>query len=331
MTGPLLEIDGLEVDFDTRAGTVHALRGVSLTVGRGEALGIVGESGSGKSVTAQAVMGLIDLPGRITGGAIRWQGAPILGQGAGRRPRAVWGKEITMVFQNPMTSLNPLMTVGDQIAEVMELHMGLSHEAALDRAAELLAAVGISGARRRLAQYPHEFSGGMRQRVMIAMAIACEPRLVIADEPTTALDVTIQAQILELMAALMERLGLSIILITHDLGIVAGLCQRVAVMYAGQIVETGPVDAIFETPGHPYTQGLIRSTPQLDEVADRLISIEGTPPGLMNPPEGCPFMARCPIRDAACARPQALRSMGADPGHTVACHKAGADAWRGAA
>ncbi|GGB16041.1 ABC transporter ATP-binding protein [Allosediminivita pacifica] len=324
MNDPLLEIDDLRVDFDTRAGLVQAVRGVSLTLGRGETLGLVGESGSGKSVTAQAVMGLIDVPGRIAGGAVRWNGMPLVGEGVRRRPRRIWGREITMIFQNPMTSLNPLMTVGAQLGEVIHLYLGLRGAAARTRAAELLDAVGISGASRRLDQYPHEFSGGMRQRVMIAMAIASEPRLLIADEPTTALDVTIQAQILELLAGLQEKLGLSIILITHDLGIVAGLCHRVAVMYAGQIVETGTVDDIFARPGHPYTQGLIRSTPRLDAVEDRLVSIDGTPPGLRTPPEGCAFRPRCPAAQAACHAPQRLASHGA--GH-VACCRAGVDAW----
>ncbi|TKT75674.1 ABC transporter ATP-binding protein [Aquamicrobium sp. LC103] len=324
MTSPLLEIDNLHVCFDTRAGTVQALRGVSLSLAPGETLGIVGESGSGKSVTAQAVMGLIDVPGRISEGEVRWQGRPLAGRNADRDARPVWGKEITMVFQNPMTSLNPLMTVGSQISEVIELHLGLSRPAARRRAAELLSSVGISGAERRLDQYPHEFSGGMRQRVMIAMGIACEPKLLIADEPTTALDVTIQAQILELMAELQEKMGLAIVLITHDLGIVAGLCHRVAVMYAGQIVETGLVDAIFENPLHPYTQGLIRSTPGLDAEEERLTAIEGAPPGLLQPPAGCSFLPRCPIGDKGCEAPQAMRIF--ETG-MVACRKAGVPAW----
>jgi peptide/nickel transport system ATP-binding protein len=326
MTVPLLQLQDLRVAFDTRAGTVHALRGVTLTLNRGETLGIVGESGSGKSVTAQAIMGLIDVPGRIAGGEIRWNGQPLVGEGAPRRSHGIWGREITMVFQNPMTSLNPLMTIGSQIAESIELHLGLGGQNARDRAAKLLDAVGISGARRRLNQYPHELSGGMRQRVMIAMAIACEPKLVIADEPTTALDVTIQAQILELLAELQERLQLSIILITHDLGVVAGLCHRVAVMYAGQIVETGSVDDIFERPAHPYTQGLLRSTPHLEDDTDRLVAIEGMPPGMLHPPSGCPFRSRCPIAGADCESPQPLRPFGQG---MVACCKAGQNAWRG--
>ncbi len=321
---PLLEITDLQVAFDTRAGTVQALRGVSLSLERGETLGIVGESGSGKSVTAQAVMGLIDVPGRIAGGNIRWDGQALVQDGLQKRPAGVWGKEVTMVFQSPMTSLNPLMTIGAQLQEVIRKHLGLGARAARDRAAEMLSAVGISGAQRRLDQYPHEFSGGMRQRVMIAMAIACNPKLLIADEPTTALDVTIQAQILELLAGLQERLGLSIILITHDLGIVAGLCHRVAVMYAGQIIETGTVDAIFDTPAHPYTQGLIRSTPRLDEPEDRLTAIDGTPPGLLNPPKGCAFLPRCPIARDDCHAPQHLRPFGTG---SVACTQPGVDAW----
>ncbi|WP_095918968.1 ABC transporter ATP-binding protein [Sinorhizobium meliloti] len=325
MTMPLLEIDNLHVCFDTRAGTVQALRGVSLSVAPGETLGIVGESGSGKSVTAQAAMGLIDVPGRIPDGEILWEGKPLAGFDVANAARDIWGREITMIFQNPMTSLNPLMTVGAQIAEVIEVHMGSSRRAARRRAAELLSAVGISGAERRLDQYPHEFSGGMRQRVMIAMGIACEPKLLIADEPTTALDVTIQAQILELLAELQEKMGLAIVLITHDLGIVAGLCHRVAVMYAGQIVETGPVDAIFENPSHPYTQGLIRSTPGLDADEERLTAIDGAPPGLLQPPSGCAFLPRCPIGDEGCQGPQVLRAVGAG---TVACRKAGEQAWR---
>jgi peptide/nickel transport system ATP-binding protein len=328
MTGSLLEIDDLHVCFDTRRGTVHALRGVSLELSPGETLGIVGESGSGKSVTAQAIMGLIDVPGRIRRGEVRWQGRTLVGASVARNARDIWGKDITMVFQNPMTSLNPLMTIGSQIGEVLELHLGLDRPDARKRAADLLTAVGISGARRRLDQYPHELSGGMRQRVMIAMGIACEPKLLIADEPTTALDVTIQAQILELLAELQQEMGLAIVLITHDLGIVAGLCHRVAVMYAGQIVESGMVDDIFETPAHPYTQGLIRSTPGIDAQEERLTSIDGAPPGLIDPPTGCAFLPRCPLGDDGCRAPQALQPFGTG---LVACRKAGQPAWEGAA
>ncbi|WP_127754487.1 ABC transporter ATP-binding protein [Devosia sp. 1566] len=324
MSAPLLAIDGLQVEFDTRAGVVHALNDVSLTVGRGETLGIVGESGSGKSVTAQAAMGLIDIPGRITGGDIRWHGRSLLGSDGERLARSVRGKEMSIVFQDPMTSLNPLLTIGAQICEVLQCHLGFSHLQACNRAEELLGAVGISAPRRRLDQHPYELSGGMRQRVMIAMGIACEPELLIADEPTTALDVTIQAQILELLAELQQRLGLSIILITHDLGIVAGLCHRVAVMYAGRIIESGTADSLFTTPAHPYTQGLLRSTPSLDEVDERLISIDGSPPSLLHPPTGCPFLPRCPIGGDRCQAPPPMVPV---PGGEAACWKATTPAW----
>jgi peptide/nickel transport system ATP-binding protein len=317
-----LVIDDLHVSFETRAGRVDALRGVDLTVSRGETVGIVGESGSGKSVTAQAIMGLIDLPGRIEAGRITWNGRSLL-DGTGQGP-TVWGREIAMVFQDPMTSLNPLMTVGDQIAEGLTLHLGLTRGQARARALDLLAAVGISGPARRIDQYPHEFSGGMRQRVMIAMAIACEPKLLIADEPTTALDVTVQAQILELLADLQARLGLAIILITHDLGVVAGLCRRVAVMYSGRIVECAAVDDIFAAPLHPYTQGLLRSTPRLDGTAGRLLSIEGVPPSLKVADDGCAFRNRCPIATDACRILPRLEARGAAQ---VACHCPGSNAW----
>jgi len=302
MTGPepILEVERLRVEFETRAGAVHALNDVSFSIAKGETLGIVGESGSGKSVTAQAVMGLIDLPGRICGGDIRWRGRSLLGPEGQRYGRSIRGKEMAMVFQDPMTSLNPLLTIGTQLCEVTERHLGLTRKQARSRAQELLAAVGISAPARRLEQHPHELSGGMRQRVMIAMAIACEPNLLIADEPTTALDVTIQAQILELLAELQEKLGLAVILITHDLGVVAGLCHRVAVMYAGRIIESAGADDLFTHPAHPYTQGLLRSTPSLDVVEERLASIEGTPPSLLAPPPGCPFRPRCPVAFDRC-------------------------------
>jgi len=321
---PILEIDRLRVEFDTQAGTVHALNDVTLSIGRGETLGIVGESGSGKSVTAQAVMGLIDIPGRIAGGDIRWHGKSMIGRSGQRHGDSVRGKQISIIFQDPMTSLNPLMTVGDQMTEVLRYHLGFSRGQARVRAADLLNAVGISAPVRRLDQHPHELSGGMRQRVMIAMGIACEPELLIADEPTTALDVTIQAQILELLAELQERLGLSIVLITHDLGIVAGLCHRVAVMYAGRIIETGTADAIFNAPAHPYTQGLLRSTPTLDAVEERLVSIDGIPPNLLYPVEGCSFLPRCPIGDDGCRRPPPGTQT---PGGEALCWKAMTPAW----
>ena len=295
----VLEVEHLYVSFFTRRGTVHAVRDVSFAMRRGETLGLVGESGSGKSVTAQALMGLIELPGRITGGDVRWKGQSLVTD-ARKTLARVRGKEIAMVFQDPMTSLNPLFTVGTQIGESLRRHLGLRKKAAHERATELLDLVGISNPRERVDQYPHEMSGGMRQRVLIAMALACEPELLIADEPTTALDVTIQAQILELVAELQQRLGLSVLLITHDLGVVAGLCDRVAVMYSGKIVEVAPAEDLYHTPGHPYSAGLLRSTPRLDVVIPRLISIEGSPPDLVDPPLGCAFADRCHLAIDQC-------------------------------
>jgi peptide/nickel transport system ATP-binding protein len=322
---PLLEIDHLEVEFDTRRGVVKGLRGVDLAIGHGETLAIVGESGSGKSVTAQAVMGLIDVPGRISGGDIRWQGRSLLTPEGARAAKNIRGKEMALIFQDPMTSLNPLIKVGEQIAEVLRRHLGMGKAQARERVLELLEGVGIPAPPRRANQYPHEFSGGMRQRVMIAMAIACEPKLLIADEPTTALDVTIQAQVLELIAGLQKSMNLSVILITHDLGVVAGLCERVAVMYAGQIVETGIADDVFERPSHPYTQGLIRSTPRLDGHSDRLVAIDGAPPNLIAPPHGCAFQSRCPIALARCEEgPELVASR---PHGSVACWRHSTDAW----
>ena len=326
---PLLEIERLEVQFDTRRGVVRGLRGVDLTIGRGETLAIVGESGSGKSVTAQAVMGLIDVPGRISGGDIRWKGHSLLTRAGARMARDIRGKEIALVFQDPMTSLNPLIRVGAQISEVLRRHLNMTRAVADLRTLELLEAVGIPAPPRRANQYPHELSGGMRQRVMIAMAIACEPELLIADEPTTALDVTIQAQVLELLAGLQESLGLCVLLMTHDLGVVAGLCNRVAVMYAGQIVETGLAEDVFERPAHPYTQGLIRSTPRLDDHMERLIAIEGAPPNMLAAPSGCAFRERCPIAQAQCETMPKLEPSRHEG--TVACWRASTNAWAAAA
>ncbi|HMG44136.1 MAG TPA: ABC transporter ATP-binding protein [Acidimicrobiales bacterium] len=295
----LLEVDGLEVQFFTRRGQVRAVNDVSFSIAAGETLGLVGESGSGKSVTAQALLGLIELPGRITAGDVRWKGESLVHDAAATLDR-VRGREIAMVFQDPMTSLNPLFSVGAQIAEVLRRHLKLSRKAARERAVELLDLVGIANPSQRAGQHPHEMSGGMRQRVLIAMALACEPQLLVADEPTTALDVTIQAQILDLVADLQDRLGLAVLLITHDLGVVAGLCDRVAVMYAGRLMEVGAVDALFAEPGHPYTVGLLQSTPRVDEVTERLVSIDGAPPDLVRPPDGCPFAARCPLAHDTC-------------------------------
>ena len=299
-SGPLLEVDHLRVEFFTRRGRVQAVRDVSFHIEPGETLGIVGESGSGKSVTAQALLGLIDLPGKITGGDVRWRGESLVGDGCEKVLDRVRGNEIAMVFQDPMTSLNPTFTIGFQIAEVLRRHMGMSRGDAKRRVIELLDLVGIANPTQRVKQHPHEMSGGMRQRVLIAMALACEPQLLIADEPTTALDVTIQAQILELIAELQQELGLAVILITHDLGVVAGVCDRVCVMYAGRIVEQATAVELYGTPGHPYSAGLLRATPRLDEVLPRLVSIDGSPPDLLNPPTGCGFAARCPLATEQC-------------------------------
>lgn len=321
MTEPILEVENLKVEFFTRRGTVQAVRDVSFSVHPGETLGLVGESGSGKSVTAQALIGLTELPGKITGGDVRWKGETLVGKGADKTIERIRGREIAMVFQDPMTSLNPVYTVGMQMTEVIRRHLKLDKKAARARAVELLDMVGIANPAARVDQYPFEMSGGMRQRVLIAMALACEPELLIADEPTTALDVTIQAQILELIAELQERLGLAVILITHDLGVVAGLCDRVAVMYAGKLVELASADELYARPGHPYAQGLLRSTPRLDEVLDRLVAIDGAPPDLRNPPIGCSFAARCSLATDQCRTQQpALETK--EVGRDVACWRA---------
>jgi peptide/nickel transport system ATP-binding protein len=298
----LLAIENLVVHFTTRSGTVQGARGVDLHIDYGESLGLVGESGSGKSVTMQAVLGLITVPGEIVGGDIRWKGRSLLAPEGRDYLHRVRGKEITMIFQDPMTSLNPVFTIGTQICEVLRHHLKIGKQQARRRAVELLELVDISAPERRLKQYPHELSGGMRQRVMIAIALACEPELLIADEPTTALDVTIQAQIMELMGDLQRRLKLSVIMITHDLGVIAHLCHRVAVMYAGKIVEVGVAEDIFESPAHPYTQGLLRATPRPDEVTERMIAIEGAPPNLISPPAGCAFLPRCLQAREGCGR-----------------------------
>jgi len=289
----LLEIKDERLSFFTPAGEVKALNGVSFSMDEGEVLGIVGESGSGKSVTAYSVMGLTAYPGKLIGGTINFNGHQI-DKMSEKEMRKIRGNEVSIIFQDPMTSLNPVYTIGNQITEVICLHTGKSKKEAHDRAKELLELVGINEPAKRLKQYPHELSGGMRQRVMIAIALACEPKLLIADEPTTALDVTIQAQILELMQELRKKLGMSIIMITHDLGVVASMCERIAVMYAGHIVEYGTADEIFYEPKHEYTKGLIKSIPKLNvQETERLIPIEGQPVDLLNPPAGCPFAPRC--------------------------------------
>lgn len=315
----ILDVRNLTVDFFTRRGTVHAVRDVSFTVRKGETLGVVGESGSGKSVTAQAILGLTELPGRITGGDILWKGESLVtGRSAHATVERVRGKEIAMVFQDPMTSLNPVYTVGMQVSEVLVRHVSMSKKAARERATELLDMVGISNPTKRLDQYPFELSGGMRQRVLIAAALACEPELLIADEPTTALDVTIQAQILDLIADLQQRLGVAVMLITHDLGVVAGVCDRVAVMYGGKIVEEAKADEIYPRPLHHYTDGLLRSTPRLDVVSERLESIAGSPPDLRELMAGCSYAPRCGAVTDACRQSiPSLETRG--EGRRVAC------------
>jgi peptide/nickel transport system ATP-binding protein len=290
VTERLLEIDNLSVAFPSRRGPVYGVKNVSLNVVEQERLGVVGESGSGKSVTALAALGLVQLPGRIVSGEVRWRGRNVLDPAVAKQIR---GKEIAMIFQDPMSSLNPLMTVERQIREVLEKRVGMRRHDAKKRAIELLELVGIPSPAERLSQFPFEFSGGMRQRVMIAIALAAEPRLLIADEPTTALDVTIQAQILELLTTLSKELGVAVMMITHDLGVVAEFCDRVQVMYAGRIVERSPVHEAFKTPLHPYSAGLIGSSPRVDVVQDRLISIPGDPPTHADEHAGCPFSPRC--------------------------------------
>ncbi|OGA15331.1 MAG: dipeptide/oligopeptide/nickel ABC transporter ATP-binding protein [Betaproteobacteria bacterium RIFCSPLOWO2_02_FULL_66_14] len=317
----LLEIRGLTVQFATDDGIVHAVDGVDLGVDRGETLGVVGESGCGKSVTALSVMKLIPMPpGRIVSGEILWQGRDLVPLGSDEM-RAIRSKEIAIVFQEPMTSLNPVYTVGDQVAEVIRLHERLSRRAAMDKAVEMLRLVHIPHPERRIRDYPHQFSGGMRQRVMIAMALACDPRLLIADEPTTALDVTIQAQILDILSELKSRMGMAVMLITHAMGVIAETAQRVAVMYAGKVVEEAPVKELFGAPRHPYTQGLIRSIPRIDTAVvgrKRLEAISGSVPPLVDPPPGCRFAPRCPHARAEClAETPPLRVVA--PGHKVAC------------
>ena len=318
---PLLEIKGLKTNFKTDDGWLHAVDGVDLSIEAGQTLGVVGESGCGKSVTAKTVMKLIDMPpGKIVAGQVLWQGRDLVPLGP-EEMRKIRAKEIAIIFQEPMTSLNPVYTVGDQIAESIRLHEGLSTKAAMDRAVEMLQLVRIPTPARRINDYPHQFSGGMRQRVMIAIALACNPKLLIADEPTTALDVTIQAQILDLMGELKDRLGMAVMLITHAMGVVAETAQRVVVMYAGKVVEEASVEQLFARPRHPYTQGLIRSIPRIDTAAIhkvRLEAIPGTVPKLINPAEGCRFAGRCKFVMPECrtATPP-LREV--VPGHKVAC------------
>jgi peptide/nickel transport system ATP-binding protein len=321
MPEPLLDIRGLKVHFKTDDGMVRAVDGVDLRVGRGETLGVVGESGCGKTVTAMTVLKLIAMPpGKIVAGEIMWKGRDLVPLGQRDMPH-IRSKEIAIVFQEPMTSLNPVYTVGEQIAEVVRLHQGLDGRKSLDRSVEMLRLVHVPAPERRIHDYPHQMSGGMRQRVMIAMALACNPELLIADEPTTALDVTIQAQILDLIAEMKDRLGMAVMLITHAMGVVAETAERVAVMYAGHVVEEASVEDLFAHPLHPYTQGLIKSIPRVDDSAgtrQRLEAIAGTVPSLLTPPPGCRFAPRCGFASTACtAQVPVLRSL--DGGHKVAC------------
>ncbi len=318
---PLLEIRGLKTHFATEDGMVQAVDGVDITVGRGETVGVVGESGCGKTVTALSVLKLVAMPpGRFVGGQILYQGRDLIPLSTEEMDR-IRAKDIAMVFQEPMTSLNPVYTVGEQIAEVVRRHEGLSRKAAIDKTIEMLRLVQIPNADKRLDDYPHQFSGGMRQRVMIAMALSCSPKLLIADEPTTALDVTIQAQILDLLQDMKSRFGMAVMLITHAMGVVAETAQRVVVMYAGKVIEEAPVEQLFADPKHPYTQGLIRSIPRIDTAVKqktRLEAIPGVVPSLLKPPPGCRFAARCRYAMAKCrdAVPP-LRDVGG--GHKVAC------------
>ena len=314
----LVSIEHERLSFFTPVGEVKALNDVTFHVKEGEVLGIVGESGSGKSVTAYSLMGLTAYPGKLVGGSLYFNQHHINDM-TEKEMQKMRGNEVSIIFQDPMTSLNPVYTIGNQIREVLKLHTNKSKQEIQARAIELLQLVGINEPEKRLKQYPHELSGGMRQRVMIAIALACEPKLLIADEPTTALDVTIQAQILELMMELKDKLGMAIMMITHDLGVVASMCDYIAVMYAGHIVEYGATDDIFYRPKHEYTKGLLQSIPRLDStVHERLIPIEGTPVDLLNPPKGCPFASRCSQCMRVCLREKAP-VMNFDEVHYASC------------
>ncbi len=318
MVEPLLSVQNLSTSFFTSEGVVQAVNDVSYDVMPGETLGLVGESGSGKSVSALSLLRLIpNPPGKIVNGEVWFDGEELMTVDDSRM-REIRGNDIAMVFQEPMTSLNPVLTIGRQLTEAIELHMGLNRNQANERAIELLNMVGIPAAEQRLFDFPHQFSGGMRQRVMIAMALSCDPKLLLADEPTTALDVTIQAQVLEVMARLSRELGTAVIVITHNLGVVARYADRVNVMYGGRIVESGEAGDIYARPKHAYTLGLLESVPRLDERTGRLIPIEGTPPDLTNMPEGCSFAPRCRFATDQCVTERPILQEYA-PGHTVAC------------
>jgi oligopeptide/dipeptide ABC transporter ATP-binding protein len=315
---PLLSVDDLRVQFWTGSGLVYAVNGISFEITAGETLGIVGESGCGKSVTSLALLGLLPRTGRTPTGTATFGGRDLL-RLRDRELRRIRGRQISMIFQDPMTSLNPVLTIGRQIREALETHFDMKRRPAAARAAELLDRVGIPSPEARLADYPHQFSGGMRQRAMIAMALACKPKLMIADEPTTALDVTIQAQILDLLRALVAEENAALILITHDLGVVAGMCERVNVMYAGMFMETGSAEQLFDSPRHPYTLGLLQSVPRLDAARrSRLHPIEGAPPNMLHPPSACPFQPRCRF-EVDLSRREVPKLLEIEPGHQVAC------------
>ncbi|MEU5430499.1 ABC transporter ATP-binding protein [Streptomyces olivoreticuli] len=315
----LLDVRDLQVEFRTRDGVAKAVNGVSYSVGEGETLAVLGESGSGKSVTAQAIMGILDSPpGHITGGRVFFRGEDLLTMPAETR-RRVRGAKLAMVFQDALSSLNPVLSVGAQLSEMFEVHEGMTRKDSRAKAVQLMDRVRIPAARERVGDYPHQFSGGMRQRIMIAMAIALEPDLIIADEPTTALDVTVQAQVMDLLAELQREYNMGLILITHDLGVVADVADKIAVMYAGRIVETAPVHDLYAAPAHPYTRGLLDSIPRLDRKGQQLYAIKGLPPNLMAIPPGCPFNPRCPRAQDIC-RTDRPPLFAVAPGRTSACH-----------
>jgi oligopeptide/dipeptide ABC transporter ATP-binding protein len=311
MSDALLEVRGLQVEFQLARGVLRAVDGASFSVGRGEALGVVGESGSGKTMALRSLVGLLPRAARLVGGEILFEGTDLASVPTGRL-REVRGREISMVFQEPMTALNPVMRVGEQIAEGPLVRLGYGRRRARQVALELMKTVGIPDAKRRAGAYPHELSGGMRQRVMIAIALSCDPKLILCDEPTTALDVTIQDQILKLLQHLREELGVGLIFVSHDLAVIAQTCQTVAVMYAGQVVEAGPIETVFREPRHPYTLSLLRSVPDFDDVRESLATIPGTPPDLASPPSGCRFHPRCAfVQDDCTAGEFPLRPLGA--------------------
>ncbi|MER5898263.1 ABC transporter ATP-binding protein [Streptomyces sp. NPDC001876] len=315
----LLEVRDLHVEFHTREGVAKAVNGVNYSVAEGETLAVLGESGSGKSVTAQAIMGILDTPpGKISGGEILFKDRDLL-KLKGEERRKVRGQEMAMIFQDALSSLNPVLSVGQQLSEMFVVHRGMSRKDAKAKSIELMDRVRIPAAKERVGNFPHQFSGGMRQRIMIAMAMALEPSLIIADEPTTALDVTVQAQVMELLAELQRELNMGLILITHDLGVVADVADKIAVMYAGRIVETSPVHEIYKAPAHPYTKGLLRSIPRLDQKGQDLYAIKGLPPNLLHIPPGCAFHPRCPMAQAVC-RTDVPPLYTVDESRRSACH-----------